>query len=270
MENPRLVTIRVALGRLDHVALHRIDSEKIVQLLQGGLLPQAYVYPREMRATRDLLRRRLYLVHQRAELLAHVQLTHHQYNLESPGARLSYRANRAGVAERFLEADARRSVAIDLGLIEQYDATIRSMELHLEHRAQEQRGDDFLLLQTWPGIGRILALTLLYEIHDVARFAKVQHFCSYARLVRCAHESAGKTVGHGGKKIGNVFLRWALGEIAVSSLHHSDAAKKLHERLVKKHGKGKALSILAHKIGRGIYFMLARRRAFAEEKLMAA
>ena len=144
------------------------------------------------------------------------------------------------------------------------------MELHLEHRAQEQRGDDFLLLQTWPGIGRILALTLLYEIHDVARFAKVQHFCSYARLVRCAHESAGKTVGHSKKKIGNVFLRWALGEIAVSSLHHSDAAKKLHERLVKKHGKKKALSILAHKIGRGIYFMLARRRAFAEEKLMAA
>ena len=248
----------------------RIDSEKIAHLLRSGLLPQAYVYPREMRATRDLLRRRLYLVHQRAELLAHVQLTHHQYNLESPGPRLAYRANREGVAERFLEADARRSVALDLDLIAQYDATIRSVELHLEHRAKEQRGEDFLRLQTWPRIGRILALTLLYEIHDIARFATVQHFCSYARLVRCAHESAGKTVGHGGKKIGNVFLRWALGEIAVSSLYCSDAAKKLHERLVKKHGKGKALSILAHKIGRSLYFMLARKLAFAEEKLMAA
>jgi transposase len=248
----------------------RIDSEKIAQLVRSGLLPQAYVYPRAMRSTRDLLRRRLHFVRQRAELLAHVQITHHQYNLAPPAARLSYRANRSGVAACFSDHDARRNVELDLALVGQYDTLIRDLELHLEHRAKEQRGEDFLRLKTWPGIGRILAMTLLYEIDDIARFPRVQDFASYARLVRCGHESAGKTVGHGGKKIGNVYLKWALSEVAVSFLHASEEAKKLHARLVKKHGKGKALSILAHKVGRGIYFMLARKRAFTMEKLMAA
>lgn len=248
----------------------RIDSEKIAQLLRSGLLPQAYVYPKDLRATRDLLRRRLYLVRQRSELLAHIQLTHHQYNLESPGPRLSYRANRDGIAEHFTDPDARRNVEVDLGMIEHYDEAIRGLELHLEHRAKEQASEDFFRLQTWPGIGRILALTLLYEIHDITRFATVQQFASYARLVRCGHESGGKTVGHGGKKIGNAFLRFAFGEIAVCFLRASEEAKRLHARLVKKHGKGKALSILAHKIGRGVYFMLTRKQPFRMEKLMSA
>jgi transposase len=64
-------------------------------------------------------------------------------------------------------------------------------------------------LQSIPGVGKILALVLLYELHEVARFDHVGQFLSYARLVRCAHESAGKKLGSGGRKIGNAHLRWA-------------------------------------------------------------
>jgi hypothetical protein len=79
----------------------KIDAYKIAALLRGGMIPQAYVYPQEMRSTRDLLRRRMLMMRRRAELLAHVQLTNQQYNLPAIGKKIAYRANREGVAERF-------------------------------------------------------------------------------------------------------------------------------------------------------------------------
>ena len=79
----------------------KIDAHKIAVLLRGGMLPQAYVYPAEMRATRDLLRRRCHLVHKHAELLAHIQNTNSQYNLPEIGKKLAYKANREGVADHF-------------------------------------------------------------------------------------------------------------------------------------------------------------------------
>jgi transposase len=79
----------------------KIDAHKIAVLLRGGMLPQAYVYPAAMHATRDLLRRRIHLMRQRAELLTHVQQTNCQYNLPDIGKKIAYKTNRAGVAERF-------------------------------------------------------------------------------------------------------------------------------------------------------------------------
>ena len=84
----------------------KIDAHKIAVLLRGGMLPMAYVYPPEMRATRDLLRRRMYLMRKRAELLAHVQNTNSQYNLPETGKKIAYKANREGVAERFSDPSA--------------------------------------------------------------------------------------------------------------------------------------------------------------------
>lgn len=69
-------------------------------------------------------------------------------------------------------------------------------------------------LETIPGVGRILGLTLLYEIHDIARFSTVQRFSSYCRLAKPEHRSAGKRVGSGGAKIGNAHLKWAFSETA--------------------------------------------------------
>src|SRR6201993_1235904 len=94
----------------------KIDAHKIAVLLRGGMMPQAYVYPAEMRATRDLLRRRCHLVHKRAELLVHIQNTNSQYNLPEIGKKLAYKANREGVAERFPDPAVQKSIEVDLGL----------------------------------------------------------------------------------------------------------------------------------------------------------
>jgi transposase len=246
----------------------KIDSKKMAALLRGGLLPQAYVYPPEMRATRDLLRRRLHFVRHRGQLLAHIQNTHHQYNCISPGRRIAYKSNREGIAEAFDDVAIQTNLAADLELVDYYDAIIGNLELTVLRQARGHDRDAYERLKTIPGIGQTLALTILYEIHEIHRFPRVQNFASYCRLVKCQSSSAGKIQGTSGAKIGNAHLKWAFSEAAVLFLAKCPEGKKLLDRLAKKHGKGKALSILAHRIGRAAYFMLKRKRAFDLERFL--
>jgi transposase len=246
----------------------KLDAHKIAVLLRGGMLPHAYVYPAEMRATRDLLRRRLYLTRQRAELLTHVQNTNSQYNLPEIGKKIAYKANRHGVAERFPDPAVHKSIDVDLALLGYYDELLRELELHLITAAKQDRANALYLLRTVPGIGKILSLVLLYEIHDIHRFPRVQEFISYCRLVKCAQESAGKRYGTSGTKIGNAYLKWAFSEAAVLFLRNNPAGQKLLTRLAKKHGKGKALTVLAHKLARAVYDMLKRGTAFELDKCL--
>jgi transposase len=250
----------------------QIDAGKIARLLRGGNLPQAYVYPAGMRATRDLLRRRMYLVHKRAETIAHVQNTNSQYNYAPFGKKLSYAANREElqIAERFSDPSVRRMIEIDLALIDHYDTILGDVELYLTRTAKVDDVNAFHRLRSVPGVGKILALVLLYEIHDIGRFAEVGNFLSYARLVRCAHESGGKKLGSGGKKIGNPHLRWAFAEAACLFLRQSETAKKWLKRQEKKRGKGKALGILAAKLGRAVYHVLRKKVAFDEKRFWAS
>jgi transposase len=247
----------------------KVDALKIAKLLRGGNLPKAYVYPAEMRATRDLLRRRLHLVRRRANLLAHTQNTHHQYNLPEPTGRIAYKANRVGVAERFPDPDTRKSIEINFQMIESYDSIIRELELHLVRRAKEHDPQAFHRLRSVPGIGKVLALTILYEIHDIERFERVQDFLSYSRLVKCEHSSAGKKLGTGGAKIGNAHLKWAFSEAASLFLRNNPEGQRHLRRVAGRHGKSKALSILAAKLGRTVYFMLRKDRAFDMARFLA-
>jgi len=247
----------------------RVDAFKIASLLRGGNLPMAYVYPPEMRATRDLLHRRLHLVRRRGNLLAHIQNTHHQYNLPVPTAKVAHAANRVGVAEAFADPDVRRRVEVDLEMVAHDDEAIRELELHLVRRAKEHDPQAFHRLRSVPGIGKILALAILYEIHDIGRFPRVQDFLSYSRLVKCDHSSAGKRLGTGGAKIGNVHLKWAFSEAAVLFLRKNPSGQRHLRRLAGRHGKGKALSILAAKLGRTVYTLLAKKRVFDMERFLA-
>ena len=108
----------------------RIEAQKIAVLLRGGMLPQAYVYPAEMRATRALLRRRLPLTRKRAEMLAHIQHTHSQSNLPEIGKKLAYKANRAGLAERFADPAVPKSIEGDLGLLGYYRPGPQRLRVH--------------------------------------------------------------------------------------------------------------------------------------------
>src|SRR5919109_226374 len=246
----------------------KIDSQKIAVLLRGGMLPQAYVYPAKMRATRDLLRRRMHLMRKRAELLAQVQNTHSQYNLPESGKNIAYKANRDGVAERFHEAAVQKTIAVDLARITDDDARLKDLELYILQTAKHHDAHTLYLLQTAPGIGKILSLVLLYEIHRIERFPSVQDFASYCRLVKCSKESGGKRLGTSGKKIGNAHLKWAFSEAATLFLRNNPHAQDLLARLENKHDKGKALSILAHKRARAVYVMLNRQTAFDLEQFL--
>lgn len=247
----------------------KIDSHKIATLLRGGMFPLAYVYPNKMRATRDLLRRRMRLMRERAQLLAHIQNTNSQYNLPEIGKKIAYKTNRADVAERFADPAVHKSIEVDLALIDYLDRTLNDLELTITRLAKQHDPQVFYRLRSIPGIGKILALVILYEIHDIKRFARVQDFISYARLVKCAKESAGKHYGYSGQKIGNAFLKWAFSEAAVLFLRGNEPAQKYLNRLTRKHGKAKAITILAHRLGRAVYHMLARGEAFDSERFFA-
>ena len=113
-------------------------------------------------------------------------------------------------------------------------------------------------------LGRLLAdeLGIDYEIEDIARFPRVDNFISYARLVKCPHESAGKRTTGKHSKIGNVHLKWAFSEAACLFLRGNERGQAYHRRLVSRYGKAKALSIIAQKLGRVVYTILKRRTAF--------
>ena len=167
------------------------------------MIPQAYVSRAERRAPRDRLRRRMPLVRQRAELLAHVHKTTSPYTRPELGKQIAYQANRAGVAERFPEPAVPKSIAVAWALSDSYDQLLTDLELPIVHTAKQHDANTFYRLQSIPGVGKILALVMLYAMHDIRRFPRVQDFASYCRLVKCAKESAGKRSGTAGKKIGN-------------------------------------------------------------------
>lgn len=242
----------------------KIDSEKIAHLLRGGNLPMAYAYPRGLRETRDLLRRRMYLVHKRAEVVAHVVNTNSQYNLPVFGKKLIYARNRHAlkIAERFADASVRYNIELDLRLLDCLDELIGDVELYLDRTVKVDDADTFYRLRSIPGVGKILALVLLYEIHDIRRFGGEGEFLSYARLIRPKKTSAGKVTGGGGNKIGNAHLKWAFSEAACLLARESDQAKRFLARKEKKHGKPKALGILAARLGRAVYHMLRQKKAF--------
>lgn len=248
----------------------RIDSHKIAALLRGGLIPQAYVYPRKMRATRDLMRRRNHFMRKRAELFSHTQNTASQYNLADPLGRIAIPKNREGVIERFDIPCVQKSIGANMAMIETYDVVIAELERDIVKSAKSHDPVTHALLKTIPGVGRIIALNLLYEIENIKRFPRVQDFVSYCRLVKCVKESNGKIYGSSGKKIGNAHLRWAFSEAAQLFLKGNEPGKKYHQKLVSKHNKGKALSILAHKLGRAVYHMLKNQKAFDLENFLTA
>lgn len=247
-----------------------IDSHKIAKLIRGGMFPISYVYPKHMRATRDLLRRRTFLVRRRAELLAHIKNTHTQYNVPIPGGELKRTAKKIDLTKPFDDPSTKKIIEVDLNLVQDYDRQISQLELHLVRNAKVHDPQMFHRLQTIPGLGQVLALTMMYEIHDIRRFERAGQFLSYARLVRGRHVSAGKSKASPHSKIGNAHLKWAFSETTCLFIRQNEKAKKFVQRKARKQGgKGKALGILSAKLARAVYWMLRRGEAFDEDRFFA-
>lgn len=245
-----------------------LDAQQIAVLLRGGMRPQADGYPAEMRATRALRRRRIHCMRKRAALRAHLQQTNSQYTLPESGKKIASKANRDGVAERFPDPAVQKSMEVDLALIGHDDQLLRDVELSIGRTAKHHDANTLYLLRTVPGLGDILSLVLLYAIHDIPRVPRVQDLVSYCRLVTGAQEAAGKRYGTSGTKSGNASLQWACSEAAVLFLRTNPQGQKYLTRLEKKHGKGKALTVLAHKLARALYHLLKRQTAFDMQRVL--
>ena len=244
------------------------DAEVIARLLRGGNFPLAYAYPRERRGLRDLLRTRLRLVRQRAELYGHLHTVRRQLNLEPVGSDVKYKSKRDAVAADIPDVHAKRGVQARLNLLGPLDTEIRRLERDLEVAAAEHYPAELAALRTIPGVGPILSLTILLEIDTVTRFDTRQQFCSYARLITPKQESGGKIVGVGNRKSGNAWLKWAFSEAAVLSARKDERLKKHLAKLQSRHGVGQGLSIFAHKLGRVVYHLLRTRKVFDVERFV--
>ena len=154
------------------------DSPKMAALLRGGRLPQAYVSPATRRAPRDLRRRRLPLAHQRAALLAHGQHTHSQDNLPAIGTKRASKANRAGGAARLAAPAGHKSIAVELALLTSDDALRGDGARTIVHTAKPHDAHTRSLRHTVPGIGTMLGLVRLDDMHDSTRFPRGQDVVS--------------------------------------------------------------------------------------------
>jgi transposase len=208
-------------------------------------------------------------MHTRAEWSAHIQNTGNQDHRGDPLGRIAKPQNRRGLLARFDHACVQKNIAVDLARVDCDDSLLAELERSIEKTAHSHDPVSLARLRTIPGVGNILALVMLYESEDIARFPRVQEFVSYCRLVKSARESHGKRHGTSGKKIGNAHLTWALSEAAGLFLKHNKPAQQYLAKLATKHGKGKALSILAHKLGRAAYFMLKQPVAVDQAKFLA-
>jgi transposase len=172
------------------------------------------------------------------------------------------------VAERFEDQSVQKTVEVDLELIASYDRIIGKLEWHLVQTAKAHDPTALHLLRSIPGIGKILSLVILYEVQDIMRFPTPQKFASYARLIRPVKQSAGKRTGTANGKMGNAYLKWAFSEVVVLFLRETREAQPTIRRLERKYGKDKAKGILAHRLGRTVYYLLNKKQVFDIKKFV--
>ncbi len=248
----------------------RIDSEKLAHLLRANLIPPSYVYPAERRPVRALLRQRMSYVWERATLKTHLSMNQTAEGMV-PVQKGGH--NRDVWEERILAQYAhplhRFSASCDMAMIRAYDEQIEKLETAIVRQAKKDLGRDFHLLLSVPGIGRVLAMTLLFEIDTIKRFPTVKDFLSYCRLVKGSVASAGQLKGMTGGKMGNAYLRWTFGEAAVIAKRNHPLLTPYSEKLTSKHGKFKGNAILSCKIARAVYSMLQKGTGFDAEQVIA-
>ena len=246
------------------------DAERLARLLRLGEIPEGYIYPKELRPLRDLMRQRTSLVRQRGGLRASLRNTLSRYNLEAKREELEGFDPASRVASLPLPPEVQQDLAMRLERIDLIGCQTRRTEDYLIGRAQPE--PFFQALKAMPGIANILALTIYYEMGDPTRFPSARSFASYCRLVPSTAESAGKVKKGAGSKQGNPWLKWAFTQAAMGAARHHAGMRAFRDRQAKKRGGGGkanliANSILAHKLACAVWHMAVEGVAFDEERI---
>ncbi len=173
---------------------------------------------------------------------------------------------RRSLIQQLDDMHVRSNALTDLDLVDFLDPQIKHLEQQIRAQAKNHDRAALNILMSVPGIGDIFSLTMLYEVHDINRFDAHQHFCSYARLVKCERSSAGKHSKGGNQKIGNPYLKWAIADIIIHASHKSQLIGEYYQKLQARYGKRKAKSIISHKFGIAIYYRLKNKPVFDEKR----
>jgi transposase len=241
----------------------RSDARWLAEMLRLGVLSEGYIYPREQRALRDLLRRRGRLVQQRtASLLSLQNLVH-----RNTGQRLNGKALRA-VEFATLDPqhpDANRALALEATrrVVACFDEEIELLEREV---LRQLRPDPLLrLLKTITGVGDVLAPTIRLETGEIGRFRSAGRYVSYCRCVSSKHLTNSKPKGQGNRKNGNPYLAWAFVEAAHFAIRHSAVVRRFYERKKERTHQVVALKAVAHKLARASYFVMRDQVPFKIE-----
>jgi len=236
------------------------DATYLAHLLRLGLLAEGYVYPREERGARDLARKRLQLVRYRtAQILAIEAIL-----MRQTGARLKGEAVKRLTAEQVdafaFAPDVSLAVEANRAVSQTLSQQIEALEKRLQQRVILR--PEYRLLKTVPGIGEVLATTIMLETGTISRFTRVGNFSSYCRCVESLKESNGKRKGEGNTRNGNKYLAWAFVEAANFALRCCPQARSFYDRKKSRSNRILALKALAHKLARACYHMLQDHKPF--------
>ena len=229
----------------------RHDAFHLAHLMRLGILPTGYIYPKEQRAVRDLLRRRLFLVRTASSQLISVQ----SQIWRSTGIRIkSADLRKPDFDARGVQGYTLQAVAAGLAV---YQATQLEID-GLERSVYEvvKLSDDFKILQTVTGIGLILAMTIMLETGTIGRFAGPGNYASYCRCVDSRRDSNGKKKGEGNARAGNKYLSWAFSEAAHFAVRFEPLAQRFYERKKARTNGIVAIRAVARKLARATWMIL--------------
>ena len=243
------------------------DARWLAHLLRLGILPQGYICPREHRAVRDLLRKRSQMVRQQTANILSVQNLLMRNTGHGLKAHEVKKLDSARVDELLGHPLLSLAVQSNVGLVQYLHAHIRELECVIKE--QVRLSETFKLLKTASGIGDILALTIMLEVGEIGRFAKVGQYASYCRCVASKRLSNGKKKGEGNRKNGNKFLAWAYVEAANFAVRYSPRIKRFYQKKKAKTNGAIAIKAVAHKLARATYYVMRDQVAFDEQKAFA-
>ncbi|CAD6558860.1 IS110 family transposase ISShwo5 [Paraburkholderia kirstenboschensis] len=236
------------------------DAVFLAHIFRLGLLPEGYIYPPAELALRDLARKRLQLVQQRTlHILSIESLLARQINLRMNREHVQ-RLDDGAIRAFGLPPHVERALMANMVVLRTLRSEIVALETILLHEARLR--PEFLMLKTAPGIGNVLAATIMLETRTIARFASVDQFSSYCRCVDSKRISNGKKKGEGNAKNGNKYLAWAFIEAAAGALCYCPQARSFYERKKARRLPVVAMKALAHKLARASYYMMRDSKPF--------
>ena len=238
--------------------LKQIDDKRsafwLANLLRLGILPTGYIYPKEERPTRDLLRKRLHLVrHRTSHILSVKNILARNLGLRMKSEEVK-KLEDPEVKRFFADKEMQTAVLASVGLIRHLEVEISGIERMITKKLKIR--EEFAKLMTVPGIGKILTLTIMLEVGDIRRFPTVGDYSSYCRCVKSTRTSAGKIIGYGNRKNGNKYLSWAYIEAAQAARRFHETVRSYYEKKMAKTNRIVAIKALSHKLTRASYYVM--------------